>query len=123
MSITATTLTQLDASKSYYLSNTTGTIKEAGLWQRFKCWTGWGDGREKVQRLADAVKSALLADAAITSEAKLFDELDRLNKNESLSGASLRQIATRFKADHEAAIASSDAYREAEKMVDDFLCE
>ena len=67
MSITATTLAQLDANKSYYLSNTTGTIKEAGLWQRFKCWTGWGDGREKVQRLAGAVKFALLADAAISS--------------------------------------------------------
>ena len=118
MSITATTLAQLDANKSYYLSNTTRTIKEAGFWQRFKCWTGWGDGREKVQRLAEAVKSALLADAAISSEAKLSEELEGLNKNESLSGASIRQIATRFKADHAAAIAASDAYREAERIAD-----
>lgn len=57
MSITATTLIQLDADKSYYLSNTTGTIKEAGLWQRFKCWTGWGDGREKAQLHFRAIRS------------------------------------------------------------------
>ena len=54
MKITTTMLTQLRADKSYYLSNTTGTIKETGLWQWFKCFTGLGDGREKAKRLADA---------------------------------------------------------------------
>ncbi|MBP5320239.1 MAG: hypothetical protein J6334_04565 [Kiritimatiellae bacterium] len=119
MKITATTLTQLDASKAYYLSNTTGTIKEAGLWQRFKCWTGWGDGRAKAARLADAIKTAFLADASIKSEAKLTAELDGLDKTRSLSGASLRQIAARFKADHAQAIATSDACRIAETIVDE----
>lgn len=119
MEITATTLTQLRADKSYYLSNSTGTIKEAGLWQRFKCWTGFGDGREKVRRLADAIKSALLADAFIKSEDKLSSELNGLDKNSSLSGADLRQIATRFKADHAQAIATSDAYRVADKLADE----
>ena len=119
MEITATTLTQLRADKSYYLANSTGTIKEAGLWQRFKCWTGFGDGREKVRRLADAIKSALLADAFIKSEDKLSSELNGLDKNSSLSGADLRQIATRFKADHAQAIATSDAYRVADKLADE----
>lgn len=119
MKITATALTQLDANRSYYLSNTTGTIKEAGFWQKFKCYTGLGDGRAKVARLADAIKTALLADAAIKGEAKLSAELDGLDKTRSLSGASLRQIATRFKADHAQAIATSDAYRTAEKIADE----
>ena len=34
----------LDADKSYYLANSTGDIKEAGAWQKFKCWLGVGDG-------------------------------------------------------------------------------
>ena len=118
MKITATALTQLDASKDYYLSNTTGTIKEADFWQKFKCFTGWGDGRAKVARLADAIKTALLADAAIKNEAKLTTELDGLDKSRSLSGTSLRQIASRFKADHAQAIATSDACRMAETIAD-----
>lgn len=119
MKITATALTQLDASKDYYLSNTTGTIKEAGFWQHFKCWTGWGDGRAKAARLADAIKTALLEDAAIKSEAKLTAELDGLDKTRSLLGSDLRQIASRFKADHAQAIATSDACRVAETIVDE----
>lgn len=119
MKITATALTQLDASKDYYLSNSTGTIKEAGFWQHFKCWTGWGDGRAKAARLADAIKTALLEDAAIKSEAKLTAELDGLDKTRSLLGSDLRQIASRFKADHAQAIATSDACRIAETIVDD----
>ena len=119
MKITATALTQLDASKDYYLSNSTGTIKEAGFWQHFKCWTGWGDGRAKAARLADAIKTALLEEAAIKSEAKLTAELDGLDKTRSLLGSDLRQIASRFKADHAQAIATSDACRIAETIVDD----
>ena len=119
MRITATALTQLDTSKDYYLSNTTGTIKEAGLWQRFKCWTGWGDGRAKVVRLADAIKTALLADASIKSEEKLAIELGELDKTRSLSGADLYRIASRFKAEHAQAVATSDACRVAETIVDE----
>ena len=32
--ITLDTLRSLDASKTYYLANSTGQIKEAGAWQR-----------------------------------------------------------------------------------------
>ena len=55
MNITAASLSRLEAG-NYYLSNTTGTIKKANFWQWIKCLTGLGDGRAKVQRLADAVK-------------------------------------------------------------------
>ena len=58
MNITATTLSRLDAGSNYYLSNTTGTIKKANLWQWIKCFTGFGDGRAKAQRLAEAVQAA-----------------------------------------------------------------
>ncbi len=88
------------------------------MWQWIKCVTGLGDGREKAKRLADAVKTALLADASIKSEALLTTELDALDKTYSLSGSSLRQIATRFKAAHAEAIAKSDAYRMAEEIAD-----
>ena len=38
--ITLDTIRSLDASKTYYLANSTGQIKEAGAWQRFKCYFG-----------------------------------------------------------------------------------
>ena len=44
--ITLDNLRSLDANKSYYIANSTGQIKEAGLWQKFKCFVGVGDGRE-----------------------------------------------------------------------------
>ena len=47
--VTIDTLRSLDAGKSYYLANSTGEIKEAGVWQKFKCFFGFGDGRDKVK--------------------------------------------------------------------------
>ena len=41
MSISLSTLTQLDAGRTYYLSNATGEIKRTTLWQWFKCVCGW----------------------------------------------------------------------------------
>ncbi len=38
--ITLDTIRSLDASKTYYLANSSGQIKEAGAWQRFKCYFG-----------------------------------------------------------------------------------
>lgn len=118
MKITATNLANI-ANGSYYLSNTTGEIKKAGIWQWVKCTTGLGDGRAKVKRLADAVKTSLLADAAIKSDARLTSDISALNLHRSLSSTDLKRIATRFKADHAEAIAKSDAFRLAETIVDD----
>ncbi len=113
MDITAASLSRLDANSRYYLSNTTGTIKKANLWQWFKCATGVGDGRAKAQRLADAVKASLLANAGIKQDAALAAEIGRLDTTKSLSGATLREIAGRFKTAHADAIAAIDARREA----------
>lgn len=48
MKINSESILTLDANKNYYIANSTGEIKEAGLWQRFKCFFGVGDGRAKV---------------------------------------------------------------------------
>lgn len=118
MNITATTLSRLDAGSNYYLSNTTGTIKKANLWQWIKCFTGFGDGRAKAQRLAEAVQTALLANAELKQDAALAGDIRRLDTNHSLSGASLRDIARRFKVAHADAIAAVDARREASRVAE-----
>lgn len=71
MSINLNTIRTLDAGKSYYFSNSTGEIKEASLWQKFKCYTGLGDGREKVRRLNEAIKKTLLTSANIKEDVSL----------------------------------------------------
>lgn len=63
MAISLDRICSLDANKTYYLANSTGEIKEATLWQKFKCKTGLGDGRAKVVRLAEAIKASLLDSA------------------------------------------------------------
>lgn len=113
MSISLSTLTQLDAGRTYYLSNATGEIKRTTLWQWFKCVTGFGDGRAKAQRLADLVKESLLANADLKQDIALAGEIGRLNTKRSLSGATLRDIAGRFRANHADAIAAVDARRQA----------
>jgi len=117
MNITAASLSRLEAG-NYYLSNTTGTIKKANFWQWIKCLTGLGDGRAKVQRLADAVKASLLANAELKQDAVLSGEIGRLDTNHSLSGATLRDIAGRFKTAHADAIAAVDARRQASGLAE-----
>ena len=113
MNISLSTLSGLQAGRSYYLSNTTGTIKRTNLWQWFKCVTGLGDGRAKAQQLAEVVKASLLANADLKEDAALSQDIARLDTTYSLSGASLREIAGRFKTAHADAVAAVDARREA----------
>lgn len=120
MKITATNLASIQDG-SYYLSNKTGEIAKAGLWQWLKCATGWGDGRAKVQRLVEAIKTSLLADAAIQADDELSNNLDALDKTKSLSSSDLKRIATRFKTTHADAVAKSDAFRLADSVVDDVV--
>ena len=117
MEITATNLSRIQDG-CYYLSNATGEIKKAGLWQKFKCFTGLGDGRAKVQRLVDHIKASLLADAAVKSDAALTDALDALDTTKSISSDDLKRIATNFKVVHADAIAKSDDMRTAKAIVD-----
>lgn len=120
MEITATNLSRIQDG-SYYLSNTTGEIKKAGFWQWFKCFTGIGDGREKVQRLVDRIKADLLADAAVNDDASLTNALNALDTTKSISSSDLKRIASNFKAAHPEAIAKSDAMREAKAVVDEVV--
>ena len=117
--ISLATLSQLEAGKTYYLSNTTGTIKRTGIWQWFKCVTGLGDGRAKAQRLAEAVKESLLATAGISEDSALATDIKRFDgATYSLSGATLKDIAGRFRTAHSDAITKNDVRREAFKIAE-----
>ena len=43
MPLTLDTIRSLDANKSYYISNATGQIKQAGFWHKFKMYFSVGD--------------------------------------------------------------------------------
>ena len=119
--ITLDTIRSLDANKSYYLANSTGLIKEAGAWQKFKCFFGFGDSREKVQRLVDQVKIALLEASKETDNAALSADIEKYeddhNWSFSASGRSLAEIAKRFSAANAGKIASASAGEIAEKRI------
>ena len=102
MPIDSNTLLRLDPNKSYYLSNTTGEIKEAGVVQWFRCLLGVGGGRAKAAALAERVKSAILAEAAATSDSQLDADIGALDTSSSLSGQKLRAIAIKYSAKKEA---------------------
>ena len=93
MSLNIDTIRSLDANKTYYLANSTGQIKEAGLWQKFKCFFGVGDGRDKVQKLVDGVKVALLKASGESDNAALTAAIEEYEGNHnwlfSASGGSL----------------------------------
>lgn len=106
MQLNLDTIRSLDANKSYYISNKTQEIKEAGAWQKFKCWLGVGDGRQKAANLVHAVKTALLNEAGQVENDAMEGELDELKaRNRSVSGSALKEIADRF------AVANKDAIR------------
>ena len=82
--------------------------------------SSWGDGREKAQRLAQVVKESLLATAGISKDATLNTDLDRFETAKySISGATLRDIATRFKTAHADEISANDARRDAYKIAEE----
>ena len=118
MKINATTLQNLNANESYYLSSTTGEIKQAGWLQKIKCFFGIGDGRAKAAALAAKVKEALLADGGIESEAELDGEIAGLDTTRSLSGVDLARIATRFRTSHAEAVGRAAARRSAETIAE-----
>jgi hypothetical protein len=102
MPIDSSALLRLDPNKSYYLSNTTGEIKEAGVVQWLRCKLGVGGGRTKAAALAERIKTALLAEAAATSDSQLEADIGALNTKISLSGRKLRDIALKFTTKKEA---------------------
>lgn len=61
MSLTLDKIRSLKADKSYYISNATGEIKQAGFWHKFKMYFSVGDAEKKTEKLLHEVKIALLA--------------------------------------------------------------
>ena len=96
MPIDSSSLLRLDPNKSYYLSNTTGEIKEAGVIQWLRCKLGVGGGRAKAAALAEHIKTALLDEAAATGDSQLEADIGALDTKFSLSGRKLRDIARKF---------------------------
>ena len=125
MSLNIDTIRSLDANKTYYLANSTGQIKEAGAWQKFKCFFGVGDGRQKVQNLIDAVRLSLLEasgesdNAALSTDIETYDD-DRYI-DESASGRSLAEIANRFAVANAGKIASKAAKEVCAKHIQALL--
>ena len=123
--ITLDTIRSLDANKTYYLANSTGQIKEAGAWQKFKCLFGVGDGRQKVQKLIDQVKVALLEASGESDNAKLTTDIEKYDEDRyidvSASGRSLAEIANRFAAANAEKIASKAAKAVCAKYIQSLL--
>ncbi len=91
----------LDSNKSYYLSNSTGQIKEAGRWQRFKCWLGIGSAQQKVSNLVDAVKASLIQETGgardIERENSIHQNImENINLGKSVKGSALKDLVSHF---------------------------
>ncbi len=121
MNISLSELRGLDAGKSYYIANSTGGIKEAGLWQRFKCALNIGDGREKAAKLVEAARTAMLDAAGIKSDSELDTSLRGLDTGSSISGRALGAIAEEFSNTNAKAIASETARSLARLQIGDTM--
>jgi len=96
------TIRNLDSNKTYYLSNTTGEVKEAGLWQKIKCAFGVKSALRKVTDLVEAVRTSLLQEAGINKNDALDEDIRRsINLNDSIKGSVLKDLVNRFTADEQ----------------------
>ena len=121
MPINLDTIRSLNANKTYYLSNSTGEIKEAGRWQKFKCFFGVGDGREKAAKLVNAVKSALLEASDKITDTNLDTSIRNFNHNRShffsISGHAVTELAANFTAANAEDIARNQAGQIAKQPI------
>lgn len=121
MALSIDTILSLDASKSYYIANSTGEIAEATPWQKFKSFFGIGDGRHKAAKLLDEVKVALLQASGETDNTALSADIAHYDEQHSwcfsLSGRSLSAIASRFSAANATKIAQTRAKTIAEAKI------
>ena len=89
-------LRNLDADKTYFLSSTTGKIKEASCWMRFKCAIGVKSAREKVGNLVEAVRTALLQSAGLRKDDVLETDIRAMDTRFMISGSALKNVFSRF---------------------------
>jgi len=99
----------LDANKRYFLSSTTGQIKEASWWMRFKCAIGVGSALAKVSNLVDAVKSTLLERAGKDADSALDADIKDIDVSSNIKGSVLKNLAGRFRAANTTAMLRKEA--------------
>lgn len=110
------TLNRLDANKTYFLSSTTGQVKEASLWMRFKCAIGVSSARQKVANLVDAIKASLLTAAGQTGNATLDTDIKTIDLKSMVKGSVIKDIASRFSVANSDTIVKNDALRVAKQV-------
>jgi len=104
------TIKNLDANKTYFLSSTTGEVKEASFWMRFKCAIGVKSARQKVASLVEAVRTSLLDAAGKTGDdAALDTDIKTVNLKSMVKGSVIKDIASRFSAANANSIAKAAA--------------
>lgn len=109
-SVNIDTLKNLDEDKTYFLSSTTGQVKEASLWMRFKCAIGVQSARQKVANLVEAVRTTLLDAAGKTGDdATLDTDIRTVSLKSMVDGGVIRGIAKRFSVANEQGIAKKQA--------------
>ncbi|MBO7687954.1 MAG: hypothetical protein J6V72_16325 [Kiritimatiellae bacterium] len=108
-------LKNLDADKRYFLSSTTGEVKEASIWMRMKCAIGVKSAQQKVANLVDAVRTTLLEAAGATRDDGLDTDINGISLTEMVKGSDILGIASRFSKANEEKIVK----REAEAVLKD----
>ena len=109
------TLKNLDSDKKYFLSSTTGEVKEASIWMRMKCAIGVKSAQQKVANLVDAVRTTLLEAAGATRDNELDTDINGISLTEMVKGSDILGIAGRFSKANEEKIVK----REAEAVLKD----
>lgn len=103
----------LDSNKRYFLSSSTGEIKEASIFMRIKCAFGFSSALSKVSKLVEAVKNTLLENAGKTSDAVLDADIKAIKVTDNVKGDVLKNIAGRFRQANTDAMIRKDAERAA----------
>ncbi len=110
------TISKLDSNKQYFLSSSTGRVKEAGLWMRFKCAIGVASARQKVANLVDAVRSTLLSAAGLTGNATLDTDIKTVDLTSMVKGSVIKDIANRFSSTNSETVMKGDAAKVAKRV-------
>ena len=111
--VTLADISRLNANKTYFLSSTTGRIKEASIFMKIKCALGICGAKEKVANLIEAVKTTLLRDAGKSADEQLDLDIKRdIDRGSNIKGSALQSLARKFRT------ANSDSFvrREAVRM-------
>ena len=118
MAVNLDIIRSLDSDKKYYRSSTTGEIKEASFWLKCKCFFGVKSALLKVTNLVESVRTSLLKEAGMKSNAALDEYIRQsVNLNSSVKGSVLKDIVTRFAVADETAIVKNKAGKAIENSV------